>query len=183
MTQGRTPTLDLKVSSALPAESATEAAIVELRRRLIRLAVKLVWNTQDAEEIVQDAFKLALTAGPRLPHDRYEPWMCRTVTHLCLNRRRRRRPQPLSESIDLPHDAPPDARIQRAEQLDRLRQAIAKLPDRQRVALVLRTMQQMSYLDVAEVMALSVSAVRAHVHFARRRLLELLGAESSEGGS
>jgi len=150
---------------------------------MIGLALKIVWNRHDAEEIVQEAFKLTLTNGPRLPHERYEPWMFRTVANLCLNLRRRRRPEPLTEWTDIPQTASPADRLQRIEQLDNLRTAIAKLPGQQRIALVLRTMEQMSYTDIAEIMALSVAAVRSHVHFARQRLAELLDADTMEAQS
>ncbi|MBN2562742.1 MAG: RNA polymerase sigma factor [Phycisphaerae bacterium] len=181
MTPGPTPSTDLRVRPASRSTPAGDAAIKDLRRRLVRLAVKLIWNRQDAEEIVQDAFQLAMTTGTRFPDERRDPWMLRTVANLCLNRRRRRRPEPLADWTDLPapassDGASPSSRLQRAEQLDRLREAIAELPNQQRIALVLRTMERMDYLDIAEVMALSVPAVRSHVHFARRRLADLLGA-------
>jgi RNA polymerase sigma-70 factor, ECF subfamily len=185
MTNGPTSPSELNVRPATTAGPPTDAALTELRRRLVGLAVKLLWNRQDAEEVVQEAFKVAMTSGPRLPHERFGPWMMRTVTNLCLNLRRRHRPEPLADwmSKDLPvANAAPDAQAERVEQLDRLRQAIATLPEQQRVALILRTMEQMDYLDVAEVMGLSVGAVRSHVHFARQRLAELLGVQTKEGG-
>ncbi len=129
---------------------------------------------------MQDAFKQAMTTSPRLPHDRYEAWMYRTTANLCLNFRRRMRPQPLADGVDIPHDAAPEARLQRAEQLERLRDAVAKLPDQQRIALILRTMEQLDYSNIAEIMALTVPAVRSHVHFARRRLAEWMDPGRAE---
>jgi RNA polymerase sigma-70 factor (ECF subfamily) len=140
----------------------------------------MIWNREDAEEIVQEAFKLAATAGPKLPHERYVPWMFRTVGNLCRNHRRRRKPEPLAEWTEVSQGESPDDQLQRVERLEALRTAIARLPDQQRTALILRTMEQMDYLDIAEIMVLSVAAVRSHVHFARRRLAEMLGQTDSE---
>jgi len=142
---------------------------------MVRLAVKFVWNRDDAEELVQEAFKIAAAGGPGTGEERFGPWMVRTVTNLCLNHRRKRKPEPLQEWMDPPHEGGPAEAMEKAEQLERLRAAIDRLPPQQRAALVMRTMQQMGYDEIAEAMELSVSAVRAHVHLARQRLAGWMG--------
>jgi RNA polymerase sigma-70 factor, ECF subfamily len=151
------------------------AAIDDLRRRLVRHAVKLVWNRQDGEEVVQEAFKLVLTGGPAFSEERFAPWMFRTVGNLSQNLRRRRKPEPLTPWLEVGQAAAPETRIERTEQFERLRRAIDRLPAQQRMALVLRTMEQMDYPRISEIMELSVSAVRTHVHLARERLIDILG--------
>ena len=106
--------------------------------------------------------------------------MFRTVGNLCLNHRRRTKPEPLADWIDPPHEATPEMAAQQVEQLTRLREAIGQLPQQQRLALTLRTMEQMTYSDIANVMQLSKSAVRAHVHLGRRRLADLIGDDRGE---
>ncbi len=183
MIHGFSSSTDLKVRPASPARPSEDDAMADLRRRLVRFTVKLIWNRDDAEEIVQDAFKQAMATGHRLPHERYEPWMFRTTANLCLNFRRRLRPQSLADDTDLPGGDAPDARLKRTEQLELLRGAVAKLPDQQRIALILRTMEQLDYSNIAEIMALSVPAVRSHVHFARRRLAEWMDPDRAEAAS
>src|SRR5262245_10302805 len=73
------------------ADMAVSASISELRGRLVGLAVKLLWNRDDAEEVVQQAFEIAMKSGPATRESHFAPWMTRTVSNLCLNRRRRRR--------------------------------------------------------------------------------------------
>jgi len=160
----------------MPDDPTSEA----FRRRLIRLAVKLVWNREDAEDAVQEAFKLAMAKGPRQSDAALCPWLYRTVGNLCLNLRRRRRTEPLMPWIEVAQAVAPDSRLQRAEALGGLRVAIDRLPEQQRLALVLRTMERMDYARIAEIMAISVSAVRAHVHLARRRLAEMLGGREDK---
>jgi len=157
------------------ADQTAATPLDELRRRLLGFAIKLVWNRDDAEEIVQDAFQLALSKGPAVQDPALSPWMHRTVSNLCLNHRRRRSPEPLAEWLDPADSARPHDKVERAESIESLRAAIEKLPGQQRIALVLRTMQQMDYPEVAEVMQLSVAAVRTHVHLARRALADQLG--------
>ncbi len=177
-------TYALKPTSTPPFRPVTEgglspqAALEDFRRRLVRFALKLIWNREDAEDVVQDAFKIAVEKGPNMGEASFGPWMFRTVGNLCLNLRRRRREAPLADWIDPPHGETPEAEALAAERLGVLRDAIGELPDQQRLALVLRAMEGLEYADIAEVMGLSVSAVRTHVHLARARLAELLGDEA-----
>jgi len=181
-------TYDLKPASSPPDGSAPlsgaawKAAVEDHRRGLVRLAVKLVWNRDDAEDLVQEAFQLAVAKRMTPADERFGPWLYRTVSNLCLNHRRRRRAEPLGDWVAVADDVEPDARAQQVEQLTRLREAIGQLPDRQRLAITLRTLEQMDYPRIAEIMELSVSAVRAHVHFGRGRLAELMAVSESGAG-
>ncbi|MCA9256450.1 MAG: sigma-70 family RNA polymerase sigma factor [Phycisphaerales bacterium] len=152
-----------------------QAAMEDVRRRLVRYAVKLVWNRADAEEIVQDAFKIAATRGVGLRDEHFEPWMFRTTGQLCLNHRRKRRPESLDAWIETPTSRTPEDAAMDAERLESLRAGIEQLPDQQRIALTLRCIEQFDYSKVADIMAITESAVRAHVHQARRKLADTLG--------
>lgn len=160
---------DLAVSGLSPG-----AAIEDLRRRLVRFAVKLVWNRDDAEELVQDAFKTAATKGMGLSDERFGPWMYRTTANLCANHRRRRRPERLADWYDGAVDEASDEESVRVEQLEKLRGAIDRLSPQQKLALTMRWMEHLEYEVIAEIMEISESAVRSHVHQARRRLGEIL---------
>lgn len=180
MTYALKPRSNAAASPVLKPGLSEKAALEDFRRRLVRLAVKLIWNRDDAEEIVQDAFRLALDKGLKTTEQRFGPSLFRTVANLCLNHRRRRRPEPLADWIDPTHTRTPEAAAQKNEQLGRLRESINRLPNQQRLALVLRTMEQMDYGDIADVMQLSIPSVRAHVHLARRRLAEWMDKPSEE---
>lgn len=167
-----------------PDSAVAPADLTVVRRRMIRLAMRLVWNRADAEDIVQEAFHTALKRGPGPNEALFEPWLIRTVGYLCLNHRRRHRPERLQEWMDASTDASsPKDSFDRAEALDRLRGAIEQLPGQQRLALVLRMMEQMDYERIAQIMESTVSSVRANVHLARHRLVELLVPRHSEDGS
>lgn len=143
----------------------------------------MLWNRDDAEETVQEAFKQALVSGPCQDEQRLEPWLLRTVANLSLNLRRKRRPEPLTPWMEAGHERTPQAQAARVEQLDQLRKAVEALPAQQRIALTLRTMEQMPYDQIAEIMNVTASAVRAHVHLARRCLAErLVDREALHGG-
>jgi RNA polymerase sigma-70 factor (ECF subfamily) len=179
MTDGQPSAIPARIPEA-PAEAGA-ARLEEIRRRLVGLAVRLLWNRDDAEEIVQDAFRLALTRGLSPGDSAVAGWMMRTVANLALNLRRRRRPEPLADWADPIDSATPAERSERGEALERLRAAIEQLPPRQRLAIVLRTMQQLEYDEIADVMELTPAAVRAHVHFARHALAERLVGPRRKG--
>jgi len=164
--------MDAKPAASIP-PAASPFDPVALRPRLIRLAVRLVWNRDDAEDAVQEAYRLLLDRGGQTI-ERPAAWLWRCVCQLCLNVRRRRRAASLDEAEPNAPPGDPGASLARTESLDALRDAIAELPDQRRVALLLRVMEEMSYDEVAEIMQLSTGAVRAHVHLAREELARRL---------
>lgn len=145
-----------------------------IRRRLETFAVKLIWNRHDAEEIVQETFRLALTNGFNVSEGDAMPWLMRTVANLCMNHRRRRRPEALNDHLEPASDGGPMDSVMTAERLHALRDRIAGLPNQQRLAITLRMLEELSYEEVAHVMELSIAAVRTHVHLARKALAESL---------
>ena len=171
MPEGRQ--LTTKATASARAGSASPA-IELLRDRLMGLAVKLVWNAADAEEIVQEAFRISVSSGVGFDEERFEPWMVRTVSNLCLNHRRKRRAESLGPWIDPETGETPERVAARSEHLVRVRGAIEKLPPQQRLAITLRGMESMAYEEIAEVMEISVVAARSHVHLARRALAEMI---------
>ncbi|MEE8169585.1 MAG: RNA polymerase sigma factor [Phycisphaerae bacterium] len=170
---------DVEPDSEASGRGADATRWREIRPRLVRLAVKLIWNQDDAEEIAQEAMRLAVSQGPPADAEAFEPWLLRTVSHLCLNKRRRRRAISFELKLLAGGGVEPRQAAERREVLIRLREGIGRLPEQQRITLVLRVMEGMTYEAVAGVMELSVSAVRTHVHLARKRMVEWM---SGSGG-
>jgi len=151
-------------------------------RRGLRLAMRIMGNASDADEIVQDAFLRLWTKAETWQPGRgkFTTWFFRILVNLCLDRRRRASPLPLESAGD-----PPDprqsalAKIYEDEVGLAVRQAIGELPERQRAALVLCYYEEMSNLEAAETLSISVSALEALLVRARRTLktkLASLGA-------
>jgi RNA polymerase sigma-70 factor (ECF subfamily) len=149
----------------------------EVRARLVAFAVKLIWNRADAEEIVQETFRVALEKRVAVSDLGSMPWMMRTVANLAMNRRRKLRPEPLGEHVEVA--GLDEDRLEKAERLEELRRRIAGLPDQQRLALTLRMLEEREYEEIAGVMEISVAAVRTHVHLARQELRRGLAESES----
>ena len=159
------------------------------QRRAHAVSYRLLGNSHDAAEVTQDAFLKAYQSIKTLESpDRFGGWLMRIVSNLSLNKRRSRRKSSSLPADDLlsgqEGDTEAGVRSGRAEDPfqqvagkelgERLRLAIEKLPQKQRVAIELFTIQQMPQKEVAEVMECSVEAVKWHVFEARRKLRDLM---------
>ena len=182
------PDADLVKAARRGDLSAFDSLVKRHQRKATSVAHRLLNNVDDAMEIAQDAFvnayeKLATLDEPK----RFGPWLLRIVSNLALNRRRSRslrRTASLDAQAD-GEDSPamvlPDRRaddpadVASAKDVQRLiGRAMATLPEIQRQALVLFSVEQMPQKDVAEVLGCSVEAVKWHVFTARKKLKEAL---------
>ena len=81
-------------------------------------------------------------------------------------------------AAQLPSEAPPvAAQLDAKYTARRLEAGLAKLPERQRAALLLRSREGMSYSEIAKALGASPSGVKSLIHRAREGLLEILGRE------
>lgn len=148
--------------------------------RASRLAVRMVGNVADAEEIVQEAFLRAWLKAPEWqPRDADAPggsasfftWLARVIVNFCLDRRRRRQTAPLEAANDVADPAPSAVDVLASrETAARVAAAVADLPGRQRAALVMCHYEGMSNGEAAAALGLSVGAVESLLVRARRAL-------------
>ena len=167
-----------------------ESAFRTLARRsvpsAIGLARRVLGNAADAEEVVQEAMLRVWINAPRWrPEAKFRTWLYRVVFNLCLNRKRRAPFADLADAGD-PIDPHPDA----AEQMERnqrdraIADAIARLPERQRAAIVLTYHEGLSNADTADVLGTTRSAVETLLVRAKqslRRQLESLAIDEKSG--
>ncbi len=158
-----------------------EPAFRELARRhtpaALALARRIIGSAAEAEDIAQDAFLRVWVNAPRWrPIASFRTWFTRVLVHLCLDRLRRA-PVLALEAAGEPADPAPDAlaRLQAGE-IDRLvAAAIAALPERQRVAIVLSYGEGLSNAQTAEILDTSVAAVETLLVRAKQSLRRRLG--------
>ena len=148
----------------------------------IGLARRMLGNTADAEEVVQEAMLRAWTNAPRWrPEALFRTWLYRVVINLCLNRKRRAPFASLSDAGD-PADPRPDAATQmERNQRDRaIASAIALLPERQRAAILLTYQEGLSNAEAAAVLGTTRSAVETLLVRAKQSLRRQLGPQASD---
>lgn len=132
--------------------------LLRIMRRQLREA--------EAQELVQQTFLQLHRA--RLDFDgsrKLRPWLMTIAYNLKreLFRRKGRRPEAaLDHEPDDPH--PPRDPLEVADERARLRAALARIPEGQREVIVLHWFEELSFPEVAEIMGLSVSAVKVRAH-------------------
>ena len=157
-------------------------AFGELVRRHQRSAWNVAWrmlqDPTEAEDAAQDAFVKILNAAPRYrPTASFRTYLYRVIGRLCLDRLRKKHPiymDRLPPSVS--EDPGPPEQIGRQEIAADVRRALNALPPRQRMALVLRHFEEMSYKEIAEAMDTSVKSVERLLSRGRNELVVTLGS-------
>ena len=156
--------------------------------RLFNSLVHLMRNESDAEDVVQDAFVLALTKlGSFKGNSQFYTWLFRIARNSAISRLRKKRPKVSLDSslsgspsgdempLELPGKvAAPSDEMERQERAQGLMDALGRLSPEHREILVLREMDNLDYETIGEMLDLAVETVRSRLHRARSQLRELL---------
>jgi len=137
-----------------------------------RVAYRFLGHEDDAADVVQDAFlRLLDAAGRYRPSAGFRTYLYRIVSRLCLDQARKRRPFHSEELRDLPNPGPDAGELTaRGETGAMVRRALDNLPPAQRLAVVLKYYEGLSYAEIAGAMRITVKAVERLLSRARRNL-------------
>lgn len=151
--------------------------------RAFAVAMRIVKNQADAEDVTQDAFVKAWLNRAQWDSGRakFSTWLYRVIVNRSIDKQRLVKTEWLD---DVPEPAADLADavtvIHRQRVYGRLEDALQRLPPQQKVALVLSYYQDMSNAEVAEVMGVTVGAVESLLKRGRKRLRELLHRSEGE---
>jgi RNA polymerase sigma factor (sigma-70 family) len=179
----RDPDAELLAGVGKQEPAAIRALVARKLPRLLALATRMLGDRMEAEDVAQDAFVRVWENASRWREGeaRFDTWLHRVAINLCYDRLRGHRPTPVDEIPDEPDPhAPPDAELEARARDTQVKAALAKLPPRQREALVLNYYQELSNADAASLMGVTVEALESLLSRARRNLRALL-AESEAG--
>jgi len=154
---------------------AFELLVVRHRDRVLRVALRLLGDPQDAEDAAQEAFIDAWRALPRFRQDSsFVTWLHRIVVNRCLQQRRRgRESAPLPEA-EVAGGPGPEQVVEERSRAAALRAAIAELPAELRVPLVLVEFGGFTYGETATILSESPATVRGRIYRARKGLVEAM---------
>ncbi len=138
-----------------------------------RVALRMLGSKVDAEDAAQEALVQAWRGLATFRGESaFSTWLYRIVTNRCLNVRAARGPlEPLPEVLVDRGSDTLDA-LERSERLHALVRGVLELSAGQRAALVLREFEGLSYEEIAQVLGVTVPAVKGRIHRARLALLE-----------
>jgi RNA polymerase sigma-70 factor (ECF subfamily) len=159
--------------------------------RAFRQAVRILRSEDAARDAVQEAFVKAYTSLDRFEErSSFFTWLYRLVTNQCIDMKRRehadRRVEwregdvleegvlPFAPEVEEAAPALPIDEVARKELRDRMATAIGQLPETTRETLLLREVDGLAYAEIAEVQGIPRGTVMSRLHYARRKLSELL---------
>jgi RNA polymerase sigma-70 factor (ECF subfamily) len=186
------PDVQLMLAVQRGDRSAFEQLFEKHARGVVGFAAQFVGVRARAEELAQDVFlQIYRTRARYVPTARFTTWLYRMVTNACLSEVRRadhRNRVQSSDHVPAPEDDDPGSLPEVAtrsseevvlsqESLDRLRDELEDLPPQQRAALLLARVEGLSYEEVAEALASSVSAVKSLIHRATVKLRDRMQEE------
>lgn len=162
---------------------AFDRLVERYQRDVYRLCYRFVNQHEDASDLAQEAFLKAWKAIGRFRGDSaFSTWLYRIAVNACLNHRASRRPpaQELPESLPDPDPGGgAEAGLLREDEARRVREAVSRLPQKQRATLILKVYHELTHEDVARILGSSVGTVKSNLFHAlgnlRRQLAERVG--------
>jgi RNA polymerase sigma-70 factor (ECF subfamily) len=164
---------DLLARIARNDSAAVREMVARKLPRLLALAARVLGDRMEAEDVAQEVFLRIWRQAPRWEtgRARFDTWLYAIALNLCRDRFRRRREVyagELPETAD-PSSAP-DRELHDRDNTRAVESALAMLPERQREALVLQYYEELSNIEAAAVMGISVEALESLLARARRNL-------------
>ncbi|MDX3972237.1 MAG: RNA polymerase sigma factor [Bradyrhizobium sp.] len=151
--------------------------------RSYAIALRIVGNAADAEDVVQDSMLKIWSHRGRWQHGRakFSTWLYRVISNRCIDLRRKPRTENV-EAVPEVADSQPGAveLIERNELNDMLELAMQRLPEQQRIAVILSYHENMSNGEIAQVMDTTVAAVESLLKRGRQQLRQLLRKHERE---
>lgn len=173
------------VAEALSGDQGAFSQLVNAYKvPVYNLCCRMLGNPSEAEDAAQESFVRIYTRLKTYDRgQKLSSWILAVASHYCIDRLRRRRIKWLSLGEVAPvrllsgnEAQPEDAAIGR-ESREEMQRLLQTLPAEHRMAIVLRYWQDLSYVEIAQVVGATESAIKSRLHRARRMLAQLVIAQ------
>jgi RNA polymerase sigma-70 factor (ECF subfamily) len=173
---------------ALKGDQRAFSEIVELYQdKLYHMAYRILYNRQEAEDIVQETFMRVYKNLVRYDDSlKFSTWIYRIATNLCIDRLRRKKPVYSLDAESVDHDGldgyamvpsdnrTPESELMLSDTQHIIHQAIETLPAKYKSVMVLRYLQEMSLQEISDVLEMPVTTIKTRVHRGREFLRKKL---------
>lgn len=158
--------------------SAFNHLVVKYRNRVLGVATRMLGDRVEAEDVAQDVFVKAYRGLRRFQGEAlFSTWLYRITANSCLNQRRRRKLE-AQTSLVVPGAEPnadnsgsnPHTLLEDKELKLLIERAVQELPEEQRIVLILRDVEGLTYESIAHALGLELGTVRSRLHRARMAL-------------
>ena len=154
---------------------AYEVLVRRHRNRIYRIALRMLANPDDAEDVAQDVVIQLWTALTGFTGEgSFTTWLYRIVVNRCLNLIRQRPADRPILGADHPSAVGADDEVIARQRINATMLAVASLPPELRAVFVLQQIEGLSYQEVAAILNVSEATVRGRLYRARRQLLDTL---------
>ena len=150
-----------------------------------RLAARLLSDRIEAEDVAQEAMLRLFRAAPgwQPGRARLSTWLYRVTANLCVDCHRKRVPLPLEAADEVADgEMAVEEQLMTADRQAALSRALATLPERQRLAVVLRHIEGLQNPEIAQIMEIGTEAVESLVARGKRGLTAALAGQREELG-
>jgi RNA polymerase sigma-70 factor (ECF subfamily) len=177
-------------------QAAWELIVRQHWRKVFNVAYKFVGKHDEAEDLTQDIFlKIFKSLDTFDRRANFQTWLISVSRNLCIDHYRsvRKERETIDRQVDANEltpaapDAGPIAALEQRDRVTLLRQALAKLPESLRTAVVLRDLQELSYQEIADRLHLPEGTVKSRINRGRtelaRQVRKLGGGADHSGGA
>ena len=155
--------------------SAFNQLVLKYRNRVMGVAARMLGDRAEAEDLAQDVFvKVYRSLGKFHGDALFSTWLYRVTANSCLNHRKKRQrewrlKEELTDFEPLRADPPsnPHSLLENKQLRAQLERAMRALPEEQRMVLILRDVEGLSYEEIAECLGVELGTVRSRLHRAR----------------
>ena len=161
--------------------AAFNELVLQEQHRVYQLAFRILQSSADLDDLVQDIFLLLYRKiNTFRSESRFSTWMTRLVVNECLKVLKRRRLSRLlfgAETEDLPDEGAGNSALQvlvKEERHQALRNALKRLPEKQRVVVVLRYFEELPCEEIGAILDCEVGTVRSRLFTARKALRSMM---------
>jgi RNA polymerase sigma-70 factor, ECF subfamily len=174
-------------------EAAFEQILDKYHKVIVNFIYKIVNNRAEAEELAQDVFlRIYRARNSYEPRARFSAWIYRIATNVGLKAAGRKRRAPFGFGLDTRYEftgkvegrsREPDAeqKLVESEMGKVVRQIIRGLPKNEKIAIILRRYEGLSYKEIADVMNCTEPAVKTYIHRGKLRLRDRIRPYLKEG--
>lgn len=165
-------------AAAAGSPEAFDLLVERHRRQVYQVCYRYAGNHEDANDLAQEVFIRAYRGlGSFRGESAFSTWLYRVAVNVCLNERARGRPR--LEALEVARqvgsgDPPVDEQVAATERAAQVRAAVARLPARQRLTVLLRVYEGLTHEEIARVLGTSVGTVKANFFHAVRNLRRYL---------
>ncbi len=154
-----------------------ESRVLPVKNKLFRFAFRLLGSSEEAKDVVQEVFIKVWNGRDQMASiDNMEAWCMRITRNLSLDKiraRQRKATDPIEESFDIQNDSrTPYEATENSENMQRISELIASLPEKQRQVMHLRDIEGYSYNEICEILELDMNQVKVNLFRARNAVRE-----------